>query len=154
VIYWRVQVGTSCSSKVCSFICFLEISLPFVTGRLDAVVFSGGLGENSPELRRAVIQRCACLGLDHISETMNMKGGHGEDVIFDIGQGVRQPRTLVCNTNEAVCLIIIVALLYSNTHPSSKSHDSVYSKMNTGRHNGQRVQEHNTAVDEVLICLI
>ncbi|KAF8514033.1 acetate kinase [Gautieria morchelliformis] len=88
--------------RVCQFVGGYFVQLE---GRLDAVVFSGGLGENSPELRRAVIQRCACLGMDHISETMNMKvgqgeGGQGEDVIFDIGQGVRQPRTLVCKTNE------------------------------------------------------
>lgn len=84
-------------------------------GRLDAMVFSGGLGENSSELRSAVIQRCACLGFDHISETMNMKVCNDKNVICDIGEGVRPTQMLVCRTNEEVCLVIVstgCALIY------------------------------------------
>lgn len=69
-------------------------------------MFSGGLGENSSELRSSVMQRCACLGFDHISETRNVKASNGKDVICDIGQGVRPMRALVCRTNEEVGLVL------------------------------------------------
>ena len=52
------------------------------------------------------MQRCACLGFDHISETRNVKASNGKDVICDIGQGVRPMRALVCRTNEEVGLVL------------------------------------------------
>lgn len=71
-------------------------------GQLDAIVFSGGVGENSPELRKAVLQQCACLGLDIVSDELNEANSHGNPVVYDIGQGKFGIRTLVCRTNEEV----------------------------------------------------
>lgn len=69
-------------------------------GQLDAIVFSGGIGENSTELRSAVVQHCACLGFDPVSEAKNQAVREREDVVLDIGQGIKITRTLVCKTNE------------------------------------------------------
>jgi Acetokinase family len=114
-----------------------RLTFGIATGRLDALVFSGGLGENSPELRSAVIQRCTCLGFDHVSEVMNTELSHGKDVVYDIGQGIRQTRILVCKTNEEVCLIPVIGIIINRQHISWRSHGSVCSRMNIGGPEGQ-----------------
>ncbi|KAF8575551.1 acetate kinase [Ramaria rubella] len=83
--------------RICQFIGGYFVQLE---GRLDALVFSGGIGENSPELRSAVSQRCTCLGFDTIEETKNQEVSGTGDVVFDIGEGNKPTRTLVCKTNE------------------------------------------------------
>jgi acetate kinase len=75
-------------------------------GQLDALVFSGGIGENSPELRTAVVQQCACLGFDPVSEAKNQAVRDTDDIVLDIGEGPRKLRTLVCKTNEEVRAVI------------------------------------------------
>ena len=66
-------------------------------GKVDALVFAGGIGEKSAYLRQLVVQHCACLGFT-IDDTANEEHQGGEKVI-DIGKS-RQVRTLVCETDE------------------------------------------------------
>lgn len=66
-------------------------------GRVDALVFAGGIGEKSAYLRQLVVQQCACLGFT-IDESANDQYQGGEKVT-DIGTS-QQIRTLVCETDE------------------------------------------------------
>ncbi|KAG9507047.1 hypothetical protein J7337_000595 [Fusarium musae] len=71
----------------------------FVTleGRVDALVFAGGIGEHSAKLRSAVVERVACLGfaLDDASNQEPIK-----DVIQELGKRDARQRVLVCQTDE------------------------------------------------------
>lgn len=64
-------------------------------GKVDALTFSGGIGERSADLRKAVIEKVACLGfeLDSTSESTNDDGA-----VTRLG-----PRVLLVKTNEEVC---------------------------------------------------
>jgi acetate kinase len=52
--------------------------------RLDALVFTGGIGENAPEIRRRIVARLATLGL---RELPVVKGVSGTDRRLDDGSG-------------------------------------------------------------------
>ncbi|KAF4947252.1 hypothetical protein FGADI_10561 [Fusarium gaditjirri] len=71
----------------------------FVTleGRVDALIFAGGIGEHSAKLRSAVVERVACLGfaLDHASNQEPIK-----DVVQELGKRDARQRVLVCQTDE------------------------------------------------------
>ncbi|EXL80523.1 acetate kinase [Fusarium oxysporum f. sp. conglutinans race 2 54008] len=71
----------------------------FVTleGRVDALVFAGGIGEHSAKLRSAVVERVACLGfaLDDASNQEPIK-----DVVQELGKRDARQRVLVCQTDE------------------------------------------------------
>jgi acetate kinase len=62
-------------------------------GRVDALVFAGGIGERSAYLRRVVGERCACLGFE-VDDARNEAVG-GEEVVTEIGK-----RMLVVKTDE------------------------------------------------------
>ena len=66
-------------------------------GKIDALVFAGGIGEKAVGLREEVVKRCGCLGFD-IDEVGN--GKVVEEVVQDIGKKGQRHRTLVCQTNE------------------------------------------------------
>ncbi|CAF9928792.1 MAG: hypothetical protein ALECFALPRED_004142 [Alectoria fallacina] len=65
-------------------------------GKVDALVFAGGLGEKAALLRTRIIEKCKCLGFE-IDDEKNDKAI--EDVVQDIGKEARH-RTLVCQTDE------------------------------------------------------
>lgn len=65
-------------------------------GEVDALVFSGGIGEKSWQLRKVVGERARCLGFQAIDDTVNQRGG-----TWDIGLGSGK-RVLVCETDEQV----------------------------------------------------
>lgn len=67
-------------------------------GKMDAVVFAGGIGERSAYLRQLVVEKCACLGFTLDEEKNNQVNG---DVV-DIGLSDAKIRTLVCATDEDV----------------------------------------------------
>jgi acetate kinase len=71
-------------------------------GRVDALVFAGGIGEKSAALRAAVVDEVACLGF-RIDEGVNGKEAEDGVVVWDVtgaqGEGVT-PRVLVCRTDE------------------------------------------------------
>ena len=64
---------------------------------IDAVVFSGGIGERSALLRKAVVDRCRCLGFD-LDDEQNEGVDKKEGSVVPIGGATVQ--TLVCRTDE------------------------------------------------------
>ncbi|OBT39462.1 acetate kinase [Pseudogymnoascus sp. WSF 3629] len=80
--------------RICGFIGAYYVSLH---GEVDALVFAGGIGEKGAELRKSVVERCACLGFA-IGEEANGKGG-GDDVVRDIS-GKGKHKVLICKTDE------------------------------------------------------
>lgn len=62
-------------------------------GNVDALTFSGGIGEKSEDLRRAVVDKVACLGFRLDDSPTNTKGA-----VTKLG-----PKILLVKTNEEVC---------------------------------------------------
>lgn len=64
---------------------------------MDALVFAGGIGEKSKELRERVTSQCNCLGFEIDGE----KNGKAiEDVVQDVGKEGARHKVLVCQTDE------------------------------------------------------
>lgn len=80
--------------RVCAFVGSYYVTL---RGRVDALVFAGGIGERSARLRRSVVEAVACLGFE-IDEERN--GRVVEDVVQDVGAPDARHRVLVCLTDE------------------------------------------------------
>ncbi|KAF4971153.1 hypothetical protein FZEAL_9907 [Fusarium zealandicum] len=80
--------------RVSGFIGSYFVSLE---GRIDALVFAGGIGEHSAKLRSAVVSRVACLGfaLDDDRNSQPVK-----DVVQELGSPDASQRVLVCKTDE------------------------------------------------------
>jgi acetate kinase len=71
-------------------------------GQVDALVFAGGIGEKSALLRRAVVEKCRCLGFT-LDEGRNSEGAKYEDTVVDISKEPgKSPRVMICQTNEQV----------------------------------------------------
>lgn len=67
-------------------------------GKVDALVFAGGIGEKGVQLRRAVGEKVACLGFI-LDEQRNAKPG--SQVVVDIGREMKgEKRILVVQTDE------------------------------------------------------
>lgn len=66
-------------------------------GEVDALVFAGGIGEKSQELRRRVVENVECLGFG-IDEERN--GRDVDEVVWDVGRDGAKTKTLVCATDE------------------------------------------------------
>ncbi|CCG82367.1 Probable acetate kinase [Taphrina deformans PYCC 5710] len=67
-------------------------------GKCDALVFAGGIGEKSDELRAAICAQVSCLGFQ-LDESKN--GKDIQDIVQDIGTDARKgSRVLVCQTDE------------------------------------------------------
>ncbi|KAK5651771.1 hypothetical protein OQA88_11733 [Cercophora sp. LCS_1] len=66
-------------------------------GRVDALVFAGGIGEKSARLRQAVVDNVACLGfnIDGDANEGNLKG-----VVNDLSKEGSKHKVLVCKTDE------------------------------------------------------
>ncbi|KAF7330266.1 putative acetate kinase [Mycena venus] len=70
-------------------------------GAVDALVFSGGIGERSKELRALIAERIECLGYARMDEGRNKAVDGTEGVVVDIGPaGSSTKRLLVCRTDE------------------------------------------------------
>ena len=80
--------------RVCGFVGSYYVSLE---GNVDALVFAGGIGEKSVKLRRAVVERIACLGFA-IDETRN--NTKVTEVVQEVGKADARHRVLVCQTDE------------------------------------------------------
>ncbi len=80
--------------RICGFVGSYYVTLG---GQVDALVFSGGIGEKSAELRRRVVGNCGCLGFA-VDEGRN--GGRQEGVVADVGRDGSRHRVLVCQTDE------------------------------------------------------
>ena len=68
-------------------------------GRVDALVFAGGIGERSAALRAAVVEQVGCLGFVLDGEANGAVSG-SEAEVQDVGKAGVTPRVLVCRTDE------------------------------------------------------
>lgn len=66
-------------------------------GKVDALVFAGGIGEHGVALRQAVAEKVKCLGFE-LDDDKNGKLGSG--VVEEIGREGVDKRILVCKTDE------------------------------------------------------
>ncbi|KAK4178854.1 Acetokinase family-domain-containing protein [Triangularia setosa] len=83
--------------RICGFIGSYYVSL---RGQVDALVFAGGIGEKSSQLRAAVVDQISCLGFE-IDEEINNKKDI-KNVVEEVGKkgGLDKPRVLVVQTDE------------------------------------------------------
>lgn len=66
-------------------------------GKVDALVFAGGIGEKGVQLRRRVVEQAGCLGFELDDE----KNNKPEDkIVADISKSGSQHKVLVCQTDE------------------------------------------------------
>jgi acetate kinase len=68
-------------------------------GRVDALVFAGGVGEKSVELRAAVVKAADCLGY-HIDKGKNEKAGDAAGDVVELGSYGEHGKVLLCKTDE------------------------------------------------------
>jgi acetate kinase len=74
-------------------------------GRVDALVFAGGIGEKSALLRQAVTQECSSLGFD-LDAQRNSHGAEDDKPVTDLTRDYSsdkkevKPRVLICQTDE------------------------------------------------------
>lgn len=73
-------------------------------GKVDAIVFSGGIGEKSVELRHIIIKQMACLDFK-LDEAKNASADKEDGVVIDVGVSKDKHRVLVCRTDEQVNMI-------------------------------------------------
>lgn len=81
--------------RVSAFVGSYFVSLE---GKVDALVFAGGIGEKSAKLRAAVVRQVRCLGFeidDGKNENLNVEG-----VVEDITAPSTNQKVLVCQTDE------------------------------------------------------
>ncbi|TFK28199.1 acetate kinase [Coprinopsis marcescibilis] len=77
-------------------------------GKVDALVFSGGIGEKGVQLRATISKRVRCLGYQKLDETRNNDLDPKKEVIQISVEGTtegpgptdKQKRLLVCHTDE------------------------------------------------------
>jgi acetate kinase len=110
---WKSLTGTTDFGKisasdrkedVLAFNIFVDRIVNFVApyftkldGKVDALVFAGGIGEKGDKLRKAVVEGVKCLGFE-IDGGKN--GGKMEDVVTNISKGSARYQTLVVQTDE------------------------------------------------------
>ncbi|KAG9247984.1 acetate kinase-like protein, partial [Calycina marina] len=80
--------------RICGFLGSYYVSLG---GKVDALVFAGGIGEKSEKLRSRVTEQAGCLGFE-IDAKLN--GKNIEDVVQNVGKKGARHQTLVCQTDE------------------------------------------------------
>lgn len=71
-----------------------------VMGGLDGVILTGGIGENSAELRRRILQRLTFLGIDLDDDKNSDAKVDDAHPVFEIGEPGSPVRVLVIATNE------------------------------------------------------
>jgi Acetokinase family len=74
-----------------------------LNGKVDALVFAGGIGEKSALFRRTLSEKCRSLGVE-INLEANENGPEENETVKDVSKGGgKGPRVLICQTNEQVC---------------------------------------------------
>jgi acetate kinase len=69
-------------------------------GKVDALVFAGGIGERSQAFRSAIGDAVKNLGYSAIDEHVNHELEHREGTVIDIGKKDGGIRMIVCRTDE------------------------------------------------------
>lgn len=72
-------------------------------GRVDALVFAGGIGEKGSLLRERVVERSECLGF-RLNHEKNNASADDAIIVQDIGASDARHRALLCKTDEQVRL--------------------------------------------------
>ena len=67
--------------------------------KVDALVFSGGIGERSVDLRKAVLEKCKCVGFG-LDDAKNANVASTDGIVVEIGEGHEGMKSLVCRTDE------------------------------------------------------
>jgi acetate kinase len=80
--------------RICHYVGAYYVSLG---GKVDALVFAGGIGEQSDLLRKRVTEQAACLGFEVDAD---MNGKEIKEIVQDIGAKSARHKTLVCQTDE------------------------------------------------------
>lgn len=73
-------------------------------GGVDAVVMTGGVGENSQSMRRRILQRLDFLGLTLNEDKNSDAKVSSENPVFDISAGNARVKSLVVATNEELMI--------------------------------------------------
>ena len=113
---WKALTGTTDFGEIVSraekgddaaklaFDIFVDRILSFVGsyyvklhGEVDALVFAGGIGENSPAIRQAVVEAVECLGFSLGQGKNNNPGNEG---VTGISSNSSKHKVLVCQTDE------------------------------------------------------
>ncbi|KZT72978.1 acetate kinase [Daedalea quercina L-15889] len=68
-------------------------------GKVDALVFSGGIGEKSAELREAVVRSAECIGFQ-LDQAANAKASKEEGAVLNVGKRADFCRVRMCRTDE------------------------------------------------------
>ena len=66
-------------------------------GKVDALVWAGGIGEKGAQLRRRVVDQAGCLGFE-LDEEKNKKPADG--TVVDITKSGSKHKVLICQTDE------------------------------------------------------
>jgi acetate kinase len=69
--------------------------------RLDALIFTGGIGENAPDIRLKVLQQLRIMGFA-VDESANTLATGGQSGVITRPQG---PVAMVVNTNEELMIV-------------------------------------------------
>jgi len=81
--------------RICGFVGSYYVSL---VGKVDALVFAGGIGERSSRLRQEVVKQTRCLGFA-VNDAKNEAGPTG--VVTDVTDDANsQHKVLICCTDE------------------------------------------------------
>lgn len=116
---WKALTGTTDFSKIAdpnapdthklAFNIFIDRIVGYIgnyyvklDGKVDALVFAGGIGEKSAYVREVVTKKVACLGFT-LDKEKNNHASDGDDVA-DIGTSDSK-RTLICQTDEDVSVL-------------------------------------------------
>ena len=87
------------ADRVCNFAGSYFLKLE---GKIDAIVFSGGIGEHSSDIRDVVLSRMACLGVD-FDRQKNLDVDSVDGVMVEISKKQEgDKRIIVCRTDEQV----------------------------------------------------
>ena len=124
---WKALTGTTNFSKIAdekapashrlAFNLFVDRIIGYVgnyfvklEGQVDALVFAGGIGENSAFLRSRVVEKCSCLGFT-IDEDKNSQPSEAR--VAEISKGSKL-RTLICRTDEEVSTVFDLCEDFAN----------------------------------------
>jgi len=82
-------------------------------GKVDALVFAGGIGEKGAAFRKMVVEKVACLGFA-VDDAKNDKPA--DETVADIGSGAARHQTLVCKSDEQVRLTNVWSWCNTDCH--------------------------------------
>ena len=88
---------------------YLGSFLVKLNGRVDALVFSGGIGENDPELRAMVLDGLATLGITLDHERNRTRGCEGEVAAVHPAHALTPVLVIPTNEELSICLQAVEA---------------------------------------------